>query len=1047
MIILDIMRKVKTLLMLLCLPGLLLAQKRNKNRTEVSLTVDTALFAGLQYRSVGPSRGGRATAVAGVRQHPFRFYMGASGGGVWQTNDAGVTWQNISDGQIAAGSIGAIAVAPSDANVVYVGTGSACPRGNVSAGVGLYRSTDGGRTWQFSGLPHAGQIGRIVVHPANPDLVYVAVLGNIFGPNPERGVYRSADGGRSWQQVLFVSDSTGAIDLAMDSHNPRVLYAAMWRAQRKPWTLIDGGNEGGIWRSIDGGDSWQKLTNGLPEGTLGRIGLAVSPANSQRVWALIQAKEEEAGGLYRSDDGGRSWQRINGDHKLRQRGWYYTHITAHPTDENTVYACNTGFYVSYDGGKTFDQRLPTPHGDNHGVWINPDNPDIMINCNDGGANVSLNGGKTWSSQLTYTTAEFYRVTVDNSFPFRLYAGQQDNSTISVPSHRDRLAITPYEEWFNAGGSESGDVAVDPVNPSVVYAGTYSGEITYLDRQRHYIRQVTAYPHYTEGTEQRHLKYRWQWNYPIAINPFNPNEVYQTSNYVMRSTDRGQSWQVISPDLTRQLDQYHGIPGGPVQHDGTGVEIYSTIFAFEISALEEGVFWAGSDDGLIHISRDGGRTWQNITPHQMPDEGTVNKIWLSDHAPGRALVAVYRYRYNDFKPYIFLTNDYGKSWRLLANGSNGIPPRHFVRAVAEDPQVKGLLYAGTEYGMYVSFDEGRNWQPLQLNLPVVPITDIAIKDNSLALSTQGRAFWVLDDLTPLREAVGHNARENILYTPAPAYRTLASGMQAVIHYYIGQALDSATQVKLSVLDETGRTMVAFATQPDEAAGEQPLEVAQGFNTLEWDLFTTGPRLVDDFVSMVLRAPADGPPVPPGTYEVRLQIGADQYVKPLEVKTDPRWDHLRKEDFVAQYKLGMEMKALIDEAYRALVNIRSVRQQIEELAERAVQAGYNKELQQKAALLSRQLTAVEDRIIQNKVKTSQDAINYPRKFLNHVGRVYSVHIYNQGPPTGGVLERWADVQAEYAAIRQELEAALAKVDDFNKLLEKEGVAHIIVPYAEE
>lgn len=1024
------------------------AQKRKSSRKSTSLqttkpTVDTTLFSGIEYRSVGPTRGGRATAVAGVADQPYEFYMGATGGGVWKTNDAGTSWHNKTDGQINTGSIGAITVAPSDDYTIYVGTGSACPRGNVSSGIGMYKSVDEGETWAFIGLPKAGQIGKIEVHPTNPDLVYVAALGNIFGPNPERGVYRSKDGGKNWQKVLFVSDSTGAIDLALDHNNPRIIYAAMWRAERKPWTLIDGGHEGGIWKSIDGGDTWEKLGGGLPTGLLGKIGLAVSPVNSKRVWALVQAKKEDDGGLYRSDDGGKSWSRINRNHKLRQRGWYYSHITADPQDENTIYASNTGFYRSIDGGKTFSERIYTPHGDNHGVWINPNNPQIMINCNDGGANVSLNGGQSWSSQKTFATAELYRVTVDNQFPFRLYAGQQDNTTISVPSDRS-YTLTPYENWFSVGGAESGDVAVDPSNTEVIYAGTYSGEITYLNRKEDYIRQVTAYPHYTEGTEQRNLKYRWQWNYPIAINPFNPNEVYQTSNYVHVSTDRGQTWKVISPDLTHNIDKYHGIPGGPIQHDGTGVEIYSTIFSFEISTLEEGVFWAGSDDGLIHISRDKGKTWQDITPAAMPKEGTVNKISLSTHAKGRAFAAVYRYRDNDFKPYIFRTNNYGASWELLTDGTNGIPANHFVRAIVEDPEVKGLLFAGTEYGAYVSFNDGVSWQRFQQNLPVVPITDMEIQDNSLALSTQGRSFWVMDDLATLRQVIGKSIKSNNLYAPRKAYRTNLYNKDVHINFYLANKIDSTTKVKLEIIDSEGSVVKSFLSDANKDKHENPLNVQQGYNALYWNMRVDGPELVKDFVSMVLRNPSYGPAIPPGNYTVRLKVGDWQQEKPLQVLIDPRWTEVTAADFKKQYDMGVDIANLIDESHKVIANLRAIRTQANDIATMAKKAGYSEVLVTSAEELDKKLTDVEGMIIQNKVETSQDAINYPRKFSNHAGRLYSVLVNGDGKPTGGVIERYEDVKKEYSGIRTAYQQVLAnEFAAFNKLLAKEKVARIIIP----
>ena len=1018
------------------------AQRKKKKASTTVEKKNSELYSGFEFNSVGPTRGGRATAIAGIADRPYEFYMGATGGGVWKTNDAGTSWYNVSDGQIAAGSIGAIAVAPSDRYTVYVGTGSACPRGNVSAGIGMFKSGDEGRSWEFIGLPNAGQIGKIEIHPTNPDIVYVAALGNIFGSNPERGVYRTKDGGKNWQKVLFVSDSTGAVEVALDPNNPRVLYAAMWSSERKPWTLIDGGKEGGIWKSIDSGDTWKKLQGGLPTGLVGRIGLTVSPANSKRVWAQIQTNAEEDGGLYRSDDSGKSWQKINSHHKLRQRGWYYSHITADPKDENTIYASNTGFYKSIDGGKTFSERIRTPHGDNHGVWINPNNTDIMINCNDGGANISLNGGESWSSQYSFATAEFYRVTVDNQFPFRLYAGQQDNTTVSVPSATG-IKLTNSEDWFYVGGGESGDVAVHPENPDIIYSGTYSGEITYLDRSQQFEKQVTAYPHYTEGTEQRDLKYRWQWNFPIAINPFNPEEVYHTSNYVHKSTNHGQSWEVISPDLTQAIDKYHIIPGGPIQHDGTGVEIYSTIFTFEISTLEEGVFWAGSDDGLIHISKDAGKTWQNITPPAMPKEGTVNKISLSEHAKGRAFAAVYKYRDNDHKPYIFKTNDYGQNWQLISQ-NNGIANNHFVRAIVEDKKIKGLLYAGTEFGIYVSFNDGNSWQTFQQNLPVVPITDIEIQENKLAMSTQGRSFWVSDDLGPIQGAATESGSNSTFYEPAAAYRTFINYKNANLSFYIANEVDSSTRASIEIIDASAKVIRKYSTNPDDDSDDQELTIKQGFNNLYWNLRVNGPELVPDFVSMVLPNPARGPRIPPGDYNIKLTVNDWTQEQTLHVKIDPNWTDVTKDELVLHYNMALEISEMIDDSHKAIENIREIKTQANDIAKRATEVGFSKELKTSAEALDKALTAVEDVIIQNKIKTSQDAINYPRKFTNHIGRVYSVLTYSESGPTQGVIDRYEDVKLEYNEIKAQLNAVMeSEFMSFKALLDKESVDHIIIP----
>ena len=1038
------MTKAYFILFALLFTSVLYGQKR-KSKSTAQEILDPNYFKGMQYRSVGPSRGGRSTAITGIPEKPFTFFMGTTGGGLWHTDDAGTTWSNITDGQIGAGSIGAVEVAPSDINVIYLGTGSACARGNISPGVGLYKSTDHGKTWDFSGLKEAGQIGKILVHPTNPDLVYVAALGNIFRPNGERGLYRSSDGGQSWEKVLFISNNTGIIDMAMNPANPRIIYAAAWRAERKPWTMIDGGTEGGIYRSDDGGDSWKKLEGGLPTGVLGRISITISPVNPNRMWTLIQAAEEESGGIYRSDDGGETWDRINRDHRHRQRGWYYTHLNADPKDENTIYSSNTGFYKSVDGGVNFE-RIMTPHGDNHGVWINPNNTAIMINCNDGGANVSLNGGKTWSTQYNQATSEFYRLTIDNQFPYRLYAGQQDNTTISVPS-QPVSSISNTENWEAVGGGESADVAVHPTDPDIVYAGTYSGEITYYNRKTGQRLQMTAYPHYTEGTEQRDLKYRWQWNFPLFVSTYDPSELYMASNFVHRSVNHGQTWEIISPDLTRSLDKYHDIPGGPVQHDATGVEVYSSVFALEESPHNKGEIWAGSDDGLLHITRDGGKNWVNITPADMPDEGTINKIELSSHEAGRAFVAVYKYRDGDFNPYLFRTNDFGKTWARLTNGNNGIPANTFIRSVAEDPDRRGLIYVGTEFGVFVSFNDGNSWQSLQLNLPVTPVTDMEVYNQDLILSTQGRSFWILDDLTPLHNLSAEvTARNNFLFPSRAAYRSNVNDGRSVpasINFFV--ASPDGQEIKLEITDNAGRKVKTWSNTAVEEDGVEKVEIKSGYNTIKWNLRYQSPRMVDNFVAMVFSHDnAPGSKAVPGDYNIRLTVGEWSAEQTLTVKADPRWSDITIDDYNEKFELEMQVLDLINESQDLVRTIRSVRKQARTLGENIAAAGMGDELKSEADELGEKLDEIENKLVQNKIETTQDEINYRRVFSNHIARLYRVIVDENNKPTGGMLERWEDLRNDYLDLKKPFdELVLGDLDTFNKLAKELEAGKIILP----
>ena len=1022
-----------------------------------NVAFEPALFEGMDYRMIGPHRGGRSTAVDGHLSRLEAFVMGTTGGGVWRTSDGGEIWENLTDDALDVASVGAVEVADADPSVVYVGTGSACIRGNVSIGRGVYRSTDGGDSWTFLGLPDAGQIGDVITHPRDPDVVYVAALGNPFGPNEQRGVFRSIDGGGSWERVLFVSDSTGAIDLAMNPENPREIYAAMWRAERKPWTLIDGAREGGIWKTTDGGDEWEKLEEGLPTGLIGRIGISVSPADPDRVWALVTAPKGE-GGLFRSDDRGDSWVRVNEDRDLQQRGWYYSHVVADPTDPNTVYVLNVSMHRSVDGGASFE-RVRVPHGDVHDLWIHPEDPDRMVVGNDGGAQVTVNGGESWSTMLNQPTAEFYRLEVDDRFPYRVYGAQQDNSTISVPAWTEG-GITPQEHWYAVGGGESGHIAVHPEDPDLVYAGSYIGRIDRFDRATGRQRNVILYPQLGDGVAPRDMKYRFQWNAPIEISPHDPHRLYHASNHVHRSDDGGMTWTTISPDLTTDDESQQILPGGPVQHDHTGVEVYNTVFSLTISPHTPGVLWAGTDDGRVHLSRDDGGSWTDITPARMPEEGTVNEIEVSPHAPGEAYLAVYRYRDADFAPYVFHTEDYGESWERLTDGENGIPADHFVRVVREDPEREGLLYAGTEFGMYLSFDDGERWQPLQLDLPVTPITDLAVHRGDLVLATQGRSFWVLDDLSPLRQLTDEVAGAAVhLFRPQVAYRVDAGGFSgprapdprpdgARIHYHLAETPDGP--IALEVLDAEGRVVRAFTSDSAEAE-ERGLEVLPdraGMHRFVWDLTYPGPEVVEDAVMSL--ADTEGFPAPPGTYRVRLTVEGQSQTRTLEVRKDPRLEDVTAEDMVAQFELTRRVRGALTRVHGAIRRLRSTREQAEALPERLEEADRDAalvdEVRERVGALADSLTAVEEELMQTKNESRQDPLNFPPRLDNQIAYLYTHLQEADGPPTEGSRERFRDLQDEVAPILDRLATILERdLGALNGRLEAAGVPHVVVPAA--
>ncbi|MDX1503110.1 MAG: glycosyl hydrolase [Thermoanaerobaculia bacterium] len=1027
---------------------------------EPAAPVDEKLLAALELRNIGPYRGGRSTAVTGVRQDPLTFYMGSTGGGVWKTEDGGASWANVSDGHLGAASIGAVAVAPSDPNVVWAGTGSACPRGNVSPGDGIYRSTDGGDSWSHAGLPEAGQIGAIAIHPDDPDRVWVAALGHIFGPNEERGVYRTRDAGATWERVLFVSETAGAVDLAMDPTNPRILFAAIWETERKPWTLTSGGEQSGLYRTRDGGDTWEKVNDGLPEGVVGRIGVSVSAARPDRVYALVEAEE---GGLFRSDDGGEKFRRINPDRNFRQRAWYYTHVFADPVDPETVYVLNTSLWRSPDAGQSF-RPIRAPHGDHHALWIHPDDPSVLINGNDGGANVSYNGGRSWSTQANQPTAEMYRVTVDGQFPYRVYGCQQDNSCVSLPSRTAAGSIARHH-WYVIGGCESGHVAVDPRDPQVTYSGCYGGSIERYDHGTGDTREIMTYPQLAIGVAPSDLEYRFQWNAPIRLSPHDPSVLYHTSQYVHRSTDEGQSWEIISPDLTRDDPEKLDYAGGPITRDNTGVEVYCTIFAFEESPHTAGLLWAGTDDGRVHLSHDAGGTWEEITPPGMPEWGQVNSIELSPHGPGRAFLAVTRYKFDDFTPWIFRTDDYGATWtRIGHSGEHAIPDGHFVRVVREAPGRRGLLFAGTEFGLYLSLDDGRRWQRVENGMPVTPVTDLAFSGSDLVVATQGRSFWILDDLTPI-EQLDAEARSAAmhLFTPRPAHRLRGGGFfggggggqnppNGVVLYYL-LAEKPEGELVLEILDDEGevlRTLSSEKAEPrapspwrrffPDTAGAGKLPVEPGLNRWVWDLRLKDADIVDDAVLWGL---ARGPRVPPGTYGARLRLGETEQTVQLEVRPDPRLDTTAAE-LEAQYDLGREIWRDLSQSHEAVRRLRDVREQIEAVAGRLEKAGLGEDLKEAAEAAGQRLTAIEESIYQTRNEASQDVLNFPPRLDNQLLALLGVVDGAEDRPTAGAERRHADLHRELDQVLEELESALAsEVAEFNRLAAERTPVPVIVP----
>jgi photosystem II stability/assembly factor-like uncharacterized protein len=969
-----------------CLIGVLLGVACTPLRAE---TLDENALKGMKWRQVGPFRGGRALAVAGVAGDPETYYFGSVGGGVWKTTNGGLTWAPMTD-KTGIMSVGAIAVAPSDPNVIYVGTGESCWRGNISYGDGMYRSLDGGKTWTHIGLEDTRHIARIIVSPMNADVLFVAAMGHAYGPNETRGVFRSSDGGKNWQKVLYKDNKTGAIDLTFDPSNSHILYAALYEAQRYPWTAISGGPGSGLYKSIDDGATWKRLEgHGLPSGVLGRIGVSVSGADGNRVYAIIEA---EKGGIYRSEDAGETWQLINPDHRFTQRSWYFHHIFADPKNVDTVYVLNTTVYRSTDGGHTFT-FIRAPHGDNHGLWIDPTHPEWMINSNDGGATVSHDGGKNWTTQGNQPTAQFYHVATDNAFPYHIYGAQQDNSTVAIASRSDE-GIIDRADWYDVGGGESGFVVPDPKNSDVVYAGSYDGLITRFDKKNHQVQDISSWPLNPMGSGAAELTHRFQWTAPIMISPNDPNAVYHGGEAVFKTTDEGMTWTAISGDLTRNDKSKQKSSGGPLTQDNTSVEYYDTVFALAESPIEKGLIWAGSDDGLVHVTRDGGQHWSNVTSKEFGDWSLVSIIEASPHSAGSAYVAIDRHKLDDFHPYLFKTADYGKAWTKI---TTGLPDNSYAHAIREDPKRKGLLYAGTENGIYISFDDGGHWQSLKLNLPTTPIHDLTIKGDDLVVATHGRAFWALDDIGPLRQMnAAAESGEAHLYQPSPTLRFRGPGFTlpatipvganppagAVIYYSLKTA--PKEQITLEVLDAHGKLVRKYSSKktiegasPDEeefgiSRPGQELPAEAGLNHFVWDMHFDSPTRVPGAVGWGGRP--EGPLVVPGTYEIKLTVAGKSETAKLEITKDPRVS-ASQADLEKQEELALRIRDRVTAGHEAVNQIRSVRSQIDALKKRLSADASAKPVLEAAEALTKKMNAVEEKIIQPKSKSGEDPLNYP------------------------------------------------------------------------
>ena len=1010
---------------------------------------DSILFGKVKYRQIGPFRGGRSGTVAGSYKNKNTFFFGSAGGGVWKTTDGGSNWKNISD-KTFGGSIGAVAVAPSDESILYAGQGENTLRGNVSEGInGMWKSEDGGRSWKNIGLKNARHFGRIIVHPKNPDIVWASVIGHLFGPSQDRGVYKTMDGGKTWRKVLFANANAGAAELVMEPGNPNVLYASTWNIGRTAYSLESGGPGSALWKSTDGGETWASLMDkkGMPKKQIiGNIGFTVSAVNPDRVYALIECKSR---GLYRSDDGGNTWEKQTDDANICQRAWYFSKIFADTKNENVIYALNVGMYRSIDGGKTFKQTISTPHSDHHDLWIDPEDARRMIVADDGGAQVSFDAGANWSTYENQPTAQIYRVSTDNHFPYRILGAQQDNSTVRILSASDGDQITTAD-WSPTAGAESGYVVADPLNPDVVYGGNYDGYLSRYDHKTGENRAISVYPDNPMGAGVISMKYRFQWNFPIFFSPHNPKRLYVCAQNLFVTENEGQTWEMISPDLTTNDTTKQRSSGGPITQDNTSVEYYCTIFTAMESPYEKDLLWTGSDDGRVNVSKDGGKNWSEVTPPAAGKWMMWNCIDADPFKKGAAYIVGTKYKLDDFKPYIFKTEDYGKTWKEI---TNGIPAMHFARTLRADKKRAGLLYAGTEYGMYISYNDGANWRPFQLNLPIVPITDLTIKNNDLIVATQGRAFWAIDDLTPIQQFDPATLNKNFYVLPVnDAYRRDGSvninaknaGTNppngSVINYFVKDFIDSI-KGSITILDKNKKEIKTFATDAKEKKDQ--IEIIKGMNQFIWNMHYAEAEKIDGMI--LWNGSTGGPKAAPGQYFAKVKAGNDSTIQPFTILANPTYK-VTQQEYEDQFSTLITIRDKFSEIQKAIKNIRDMRTQINGFSERQGK-DLPKEIKEKGDTINKQLTVIEEALYQTKSKSGQDVLNYPIRLNDKIGGLFNYANSGYNAPTAQLKQAYNDLSA-MADIQLKKLKQLMDIDvvELNKLIRDKAVP-VIAPRKEQ